>query len=62
MNSDQITAEGWFSSGTRVIYDPVTKKIVERSENANVAGEPQYGPDVKQLSEMVKQGWRAAVP
>jgi len=36
---DQITAEEWFSSGSRVIYDPVTNKIVERAENANVAGE-----------------------
>ncbi len=33
---DQITAEEWFSSGTRVIYDPVTRKIVERAGNADV--------------------------
>jgi len=36
---DHISAEEWFSSGTRVIYDPVTRKIVERAENADVAGE-----------------------
>ena len=34
----QVTAEEWFSSGTRVTYDPVTRKIVERAENADVAG------------------------
>jgi arylsulfatase A-like enzyme len=31
-------------------------------ENVNVAGKPEHGPDVKRLSEMVKQGWRAALP
>ena len=31
-------------------------------ENSNVADEREYGPDVKRLSEMVKQGWRRALP
>ena len=31
-------------------------------ENVNVADEREYGPDIKRLSEMVKQGWRRALP
>lgn len=31
-------------------------------ENVNVAGELEYTPDVKRLSEMLKQGWRGALP
>ncbi len=37
--NDQITAQEWFSTGTRVTYDPVEKKMVERTKNADVAGE-----------------------
>ena len=35
----QITAQEWFSTGTRVTYDPVEKKMVERAKNADVSGE-----------------------
>ncbi len=31
-------------------------------EDVNVADELEYGANIKRLSEMVKQGWRAALP
>ncbi|UCE48084.1 MAG: sulfatase [Phycisphaerales bacterium] len=31
-------------------------------ENVNVAGESKYKQEIQQLSEMLKQGWRAALP
>ena len=31
-------------------------------ENSNVADEREYAPDVKRLSEMLEQGWCAALP
>jgi len=37
--NDQITAQEWFSTGTRVTYDPVAKKMMERAENKDAAGE-----------------------
>ena len=37
--NDQITAQEWFSTGTRVTYDPIAKKMMERAKNADVAGE-----------------------
>ncbi len=37
--NDQITAQEWFSTGTRVTYDPVAKKMVERAENTDVTRE-----------------------
>lgn len=37
--NEQITAQEWFSTGTREAYDPVAKKMVERTKNAAVAGE-----------------------
>ncbi len=30
--NDQFTAQEWFSAGTRVTYDPVAKKMVERAK------------------------------
>ncbi len=36
--NDQVTAQEWFSTGTRVTYDPVAKKMVERAKNTDVAG------------------------
>ncbi|MBL7187431.1 MAG: hypothetical protein ISS70_14005 [Phycisphaerae bacterium] len=31
-------------------------------ENVNSAAEPEYKQDVERLSQMLKRGWRAAVP
>lgn len=35
----QITAQEWFSTGSRVTYDSVAKKMVERANNTGVARE-----------------------
>ena len=39
--NDQVTAQGWFSLGTRVPYDPAAKKIVRPGELPN-ASDPVY--------------------
>jgi len=31
-------------------------------ENVNTAAEPEYKQDVERLSQMLKQGWHAALP
>ncbi len=36
--NDLITAQEWFLSGTRVLYDPVTKKVMEHAKKADIAG------------------------
>jgi pimeloyl-ACP methyl ester carboxylesterase len=36
--NDQITAQEWFSAGTRVTYDPVVKKIGDGVKNTDAAG------------------------
>ena len=35
--TDHVTAQEWFSSGPRVPYDPVSKKILSVAERANAA-------------------------
>ena len=51
--------------------DTMSKKIMARElydhekdphENVNAAAEPEYRQDVQRLSQMLKQGWRAALP
>jgi len=51
--------------------DKPTGKIMARElydhendphENANVAGEPEYKQEIQRLSEMLKKGWKAALP
>ncbi len=37
--NDQITAQEWFSAGSRVTYDPAAKKIVEGAKNTDDAGD-----------------------
>jgi hypothetical protein len=37
--NDQITAQEWFSTGTRVPYDPGAKRMVGSTNTADVAGE-----------------------
>jgi len=36
--NDQVTAQEWFSTGTRVAYDSVAKKIVDGAKITDVAG------------------------
>ena len=47
--TDHVTAQEWFSSGTRVPYDPVSKKILGAAERANDA-------DPIQVFERVARG------
>ncbi len=51
--------------------DTRSKKIMARElydhekdphENVNAAAEPEYKQNVQQLSRMLEQGWRAALP
>ncbi len=34
----------------------------DRHENVNAAADPEYKQDTQRLSQMLKQGWRAALP
>ena len=47
--NDRVTAQEWFSSGTRIPYDPVSKKILSSAESTVAA-------DAVQVFERVERG------
>ncbi|MCK4628013.1 MAG: DUF4976 domain-containing protein, partial [Sedimentisphaerales bacterium] len=42
----------------RELYD----HKIDPQENVNAAAQPEYAKDVNRLSQMLKRGWRAALP
>ena len=61
--NDRITAQQWFASGTRVIYDPVTKKVVERANKADKAGEIHVWKRVERAAARNNQkSWTTFLP
>ncbi len=47
--NDRVTAQEWFSSGTRIPYDPVSKKVLSSAESTVAA-------DAIQVFERVERG------
>ncbi len=61
--NDLITAQEWFSSGTRVLYDPVMKKVVERAEKTDIEGEIRVWKRVERDAARNNQGsWTTFLP
>jgi len=61
--NDQVTAQEWFSTGTRVTYDPVAKKMVERAKNTDVAGAIHVWKRVERNSaQNDRESWTTFLP
>ncbi len=61
--NDQITAQEWFSTGTRVIYDPVSKKMVERAKETDIAGEIRVWKRVERdAGQSDQESWTTFLP
>lgn len=63
MRTKRFRYTEWQNTGTKKI---MARELYDHEkdphENVNAAADPTYKQDVQRLSEMLKQGWRAALP
>ena len=61
--NDLVTAREWFSTGTRVTYDPVAKEILERATNTDAAGEIHVWKRVEHnVARNNQESWTTFLP